>query len=269
MTVTVAYSPTTGRPPGSATPALPGLSRSVESGWDLAHRWDHAPSWDHLRAGTDIAHRGGALLAPENTMAAFERAADLGVPLDADVQLLADGTPVLFHDDTLDRTTDGRGPVAALTAPQYDRLLVDAGPGSPTEPAGLDDLLTRFDGELLMLEAKSPGSIGPLLDALEAHHIAPATVLVTSFDPRDVLIAGARGWRTGLIGTVDVAQATAAGADWLLPSQAGVTTQVVTAAHAAGLRVAPWTVNDLPARAAMIATGADALITDTPAAAPS
>ncbi|HEU5040878.1 MAG TPA: glycerophosphodiester phosphodiesterase family protein [Gemmatimonadales bacterium] len=69
-----------------------------------------------LGARPVIGHRGAAGLAPENTMAGFRLAAELGVDaFELDVQLTADGAPVVLHDDTLDRTTDRAGPVAALT----------------------------------------------------------------------------------------------------------------------------------------------------------
>ena len=64
-----------------------------------------------------IGHRGAAGSAPENTLAAFRRAAALGTGwVEFDVQLTADGVPVVFHDDRLDRTTDGRGRLDATTA---------------------------------------------------------------------------------------------------------------------------------------------------------
>ena len=64
-----------------------------------------------------FAHRGGALRAPENTMAAIDNGLALGADgLEIDVQLSADGVPVVIHDRTLDRTTDRTGPVQALTA---------------------------------------------------------------------------------------------------------------------------------------------------------
>ena len=73
-----------------------------------------------------FAHRGGALLAPENTMAALDNGLSLGADgLEIDVQLSRDGVPVVIHDRTLDRTTDRRGPVNALTAAELAR--VDAG----------------------------------------------------------------------------------------------------------------------------------------------
>jgi glycerophosphoryl diester phosphodiesterase len=73
-----------------------------------------------------IAHRGGAGLNPENTLAAFDAALELGVDgLELDVRLSRDGHPVVIHDADLDRTTDATGPVARLTAAELAE--VDAG----------------------------------------------------------------------------------------------------------------------------------------------
>jgi glycerophosphoryl diester phosphodiesterase len=73
-----------------------------------------------------IAHRGGSVLRPENTIVAFDHAVELGVDgLECDVQLSRDGAVVVMHDPTLERTTDGRGPVAAHTLDELERL--DAG----------------------------------------------------------------------------------------------------------------------------------------------
>jgi glycerophosphoryl diester phosphodiesterase len=73
-----------------------------------------------------IAHRGGSTLRPENTLAAFDHAVALGVDaIECDVHLSRDGEVVVIHDATLERTTEGTGPVAALTGAQLARL--DAG----------------------------------------------------------------------------------------------------------------------------------------------
>ncbi|MGE5468102.1 MAG: glycerophosphodiester phosphodiesterase [Ignavibacteria bacterium] len=73
-----------------------------------------------------IAHRCGGALAPENTLAGLRAAARLGCRgVEFDVMLSADGEPVLIHDETLERTTDGRGPVAAQ--PLAALRLLDAG----------------------------------------------------------------------------------------------------------------------------------------------
>ncbi|HEU4387753.1 MAG TPA: glycerophosphodiester phosphodiesterase family protein [Blastocatellia bacterium] len=73
-----------------------------------------------------IAHRGASALAPENTLAAFKLALAIGADgVELDVQLSADGTPIVIHDLRVDRTTGGTGPVAALTSREIAAL--DAG----------------------------------------------------------------------------------------------------------------------------------------------
>ncbi len=72
------------------------------------------------------AHRGAAGLAPENTLAAFRMALELGADgTEMDLQLTRDGVVVVIHDDTVDRTTDGRGRIGDLTLAEVKRL--DAG----------------------------------------------------------------------------------------------------------------------------------------------
>jgi glycerophosphoryl diester phosphodiesterase len=83
------------------------------------------------------AHRGGAALRPENTIVAFDHGLSLGADgLELDVHLSRDGVAVVHHDDTLERTTDARGPIAAFTVEELSR--VDAGFWfrSPAGPSG-------------------------------------------------------------------------------------------------------------------------------------
>ena len=117
-----------------------------------------------------FAHRGGATLAPENTMPAFDNGMAFGADgLELDVHLAADGVPVVIHDATLDRTTDRTGPVAALTSDELAR--VDAGyrfardgshpfrgtgAGVPT----LEAVLRRFPDTRVIIEMKG-ASAGP------------------------------------------------------------------------------------------------------------
>src|SRR5215472_2080146 len=111
-----------------------------------------------------FAHRGGALLAPENTMAAFDRGLEAGADgLELDVHLSRDGVVVVHHDRTLDRTTNECGPIAARTADELARA--DAGYrfacdgtfphrgrglGVPT----LAGVLARYPGVPIMIEMK-------------------------------------------------------------------------------------------------------------------
>jgi glycerophosphoryl diester phosphodiesterase len=82
-----------------------------------------------------IGHRGGSLEAPENTMASFRHALDLGIRyVELDVQMTSDGVPVVLHDPTLDRTTNGTGPVRDVTFAELSTL--DAGSHFSPEFAG-------------------------------------------------------------------------------------------------------------------------------------
>ena len=73
-----------------------------------------------------IAHRGGGTLAPENTLAGMRKAKELGFAgVEFDVMLAADATPILMHDETLARTTNGSGAIAQT--PYRDMLALDAG----------------------------------------------------------------------------------------------------------------------------------------------
>jgi glycerophosphoryl diester phosphodiesterase len=111
-----------------------------------------------------IAHRGGSKLRPENTLAAFDHAASLGVDaLECDVHLSRDGEAVVIHDATLDRTCDVPGPVSGRTAAELGR--VDAGfsfgpdIGYPFRGLGcgvpmLRDLLDRYRDRPIIIEIK-------------------------------------------------------------------------------------------------------------------
>jgi Glycerophosphoryl diester phosphodiesterase len=121
------------------------------------------PAAARAEAPVVAAHRGAAALNPENTMTAFEAVArdypDLA--LEMDVQPLADGTLVVFHDDRIDRVSaDGQtGAVADMTAAQWRKLRIRHPDGGEPAPAAfLRDVLDRFGGtdKLLLIELKNP-----------------------------------------------------------------------------------------------------------------
>src|SRR5438552_1390463 len=101
-----------------------------------------------------IAHRGASARAPENTYASFAAALDLGVDaIELDCQLSADGELVVIHDETLDRTTSGLGPVGAKT--YHELAALDAGAWWDPRHRGeriprLADVLTQIDGRALL-----------------------------------------------------------------------------------------------------------------------
>jgi glycerophosphoryl diester phosphodiesterase len=111
-----------------------------------------------------FAHRGGAGLAPENTLIAFDRGLALGADgVELDVHLSRDGIPVVIHDRTLDRTTSGHGPVAALSAAELGALdagvAFGAAEGFPFRERGhgvptLEAVLERCPGARVIIEMK-------------------------------------------------------------------------------------------------------------------
>jgi glycerophosphoryl diester phosphodiesterase len=234
-----------------------------------------------LRLPALVGHRGAAALAPENTLASFEAAARSGVGwVEFDAKLTRDGIVILMHDDTLDRTTDGRGPVAATDYAAIRRL--DAGGWfgplwrGATVPR-LDEALHRL-AELGLspnIEIKAcPGREAataratvevirqvwpqrrPLLlssfawDSLrEAQRVAPDL-------PRGWLVWDGPGdWRERAAGLACVAVHCAD--EFLTPAWAGDIKR-------AGYQLAVYTVND-PARARRLrGWGVDCVITDRP-----
>lgn len=137
---------------------------------------------------TEIAsHRGGAALWPENSETAFRETAKLPVEqIEFDVQLSADGVPVIFHDTTLDRVTDGTGPMAHRTLAELKALSLLGGGGRIlTLEEGLDilepsHLVARCEIKPGPGMVAYPGLVGMVLDAFARRGMTGRTV-VTSF----------------------------------------------------------------------------------------
>jgi glycerophosphoryl diester phosphodiesterase len=137
---------------------------------------------------TEIAsHRGGAALWPENSVTAFRETAKLPVEqIEFDVQLSADGVPVIFHDATLDRVTDGTGPLAARTLAELKCLEIFQGGGQiMTLEEGLEILAPSH--LVLRCEIKPgvdlvpyPGIVDKTLDLIDQAGLTERTV-ITSF----------------------------------------------------------------------------------------
>ncbi len=140
----------------------------------------------------NIAHRGASAVAPENTLAAFHKALELGADgIELDVRLCADGTPVVIHNPSVDATTDGSGSVAQMTLRELKQL--DAGAWFAPAFAGeriptLEETLAAVGGRLLVnIELKGKAILGRRLvratvDLIERYCLAER-VLVSSFNP--------------------------------------------------------------------------------------
>ncbi len=234
-----------------------------------------------------IAHRGFRARYPENTLAAFraaEAAGALGVELD--VALSRDRQVVVIHDDTLDRTTDGSGPVAGLTLSELK--LLDAGAGFHPRFAGerIPTLAEVFDalGDEMGVNIEIKGSAvesGFPADAVErqvaalvAERAAHDRVLISSFAPgclnrvRDLDRRCPIGVLTSEpITEDDVALCRRLDAFSLNPDHREVDKTGVDRVHAAGFRVLPYTVNDPLEMKRLFDLGVDGVITDDPAVA--
>lgn len=226
-----------------------------------------------------IGHRGAAGTHPENTMVSFRRAFELGVDgIEFDVHRTADGHLVVIHDPAVDRTTDGSGLIMMMTLEQIRAL--DAGSWKDPRFAGeqvptLQELIRATPpGVRLYLELKAgsvhyPGIEQELVDVLKAEG-ALARTQVSSFDHRalvklkEICPELPLGMLTSSNLVDPVRMAREIGCEAIHPAWPWVTPEYVEAAHAAGLQVNCWTVNEPLAIAMMRNAGVDGIITDYP-----
>jgi glycerophosphoryl diester phosphodiesterase len=194
-----------------------------------------------------MGHRGSPADEPENTLASFRRALAVGVAaVELDVQLTRDGRLAVIHDDTLDRTTNGRGPVQDLTLAELKKL--DAGRGEPVP--SLEEVFDLVQGKAhLVVELKQPVAAGPLLDFFRERRAFESAIIISFWHPAlKVLKQAEPRLNTGVLMVgcpVDpVGLARAADADALILQYAYVTTELVAAAHDHGLLVYVWNIDD-------------------------
>jgi glycerophosphoryl diester phosphodiesterase len=222
-----------------------------------------------------IAHRGASSYAPENTFAAFDLAIEMGARhLELDVHFSSDGHLVVIHDDTVDRTTDGSGPVtsrslAALTA-------LDAGAWFDPRFKGeriptLGAVLERYWGAHLHVELKghSAGLAQRAVDMIRSSGIA-TNVTITSFQKAKLEETRAyapelpTGWLVGEVSDAVVAQARAMGLTQLCPRAGAVTHELVSRLHAEGLVVRAWGVATEDLMRQVMTAGADGMTVNFP-----
>ncbi|MEV8369597.1 glycerophosphodiester phosphodiesterase family protein [Microbacterium sp. NPDC064584] len=237
------------------------------------------------RAAGDSAfiasHRGGGATAPENTLPAISAALAGGFDyVEIDVALTADRVPVLMHDATVDRTTDGHGPLSALTLAEVKTL--DAGSWFAPEYAGTS--VPTFTEVLDLLDESGHRAIVELKGEWDADAVAGAVdeitarglerrVAVSSFDARTLAMTGAA---SGVVARLFilrhlpddvVAAAQEAGVRGLVVARRAVIDrpEIVEELHAAGIRVVVYTLNDDTQWDEVTALGVDGIVTDDPA----
>jgi glycerophosphoryl diester phosphodiesterase len=220
-----------------------------------------------------LAHRGGGKLAPENTLGAIRLGAEMGFKgVEFDVMLAGDGTPLLMHDETLQRTTSGRGRVTELSHAQMGDF--DAGGGERIPSFEEAARLCRELGLWANVEIKPAQGYerrtGDAVACMAAEHWrgAPLQPVLSSFSPVALLAARQaepqlpRGllvgripprWREVLQDLECIA---------LHANHRALNARITDEAHHAGHAVLAWTVNDRRAARKLLAWGVDCLVTD-------
>lgn len=237
--------------------------------------------------GQVIAHRGSRILWPENTMVAFGGSLEAGADhLETDLHLTADGRLVCFHDPTVDRTTDGRGPVGSHTLAELRRL--DAGyrhrldgrfpfRGKGLRIPTLGEVLATFPEVGLVVDVKEDGLEEPLCELL-ARMDAWHRVIVGGFsdlrllkmrrmsEGRALISAGPASVRAWWLGSrIGLGGPTWFSALQIPTSSNGLQVadrRLVAAAHDRGVAVHVWTVNQPAEMDRLWAIGVDGIITD-------
>ncbi|MFZ0660658.1 MAG: glycerophosphodiester phosphodiesterase family protein [Candidatus Binataceae bacterium] len=215
----------------------------------------------------NIGHRGASKAFPENTLAAFRAACDAGADMcELDVQLSRDGAVVVIHDDTVDRTTDGRGAVAELTLAELKSLDAGRGERIPT----LEEVFATTAGRCgLNVELKIAG-IEPQVAEIMRKCDAIGTSMVSSFEwgALEAMRTVAPEIRAGVLAEKKPDRMLEAAARLhayaVNPRRDLATPDFCIAAHARGFKVLVWTV-DAPAQMlALIDAGVDGIMTNYP-----
>lgn len=243
-----------------------------------------------------FAHRGGSSLAPENTVAAFERGLGLGAEaLELDIQTTREGELVVIHDPTVDRTTNGTGLVSAHTLDELRQLdagyrfTPDGGQSYPFRERGvsiptLRDVLEGCPGVRVNIDLKQSAlpreqRLWALIQELEAVD----RVLVASGDLHTPIVRFRRlcGGRVATSASATevrnfVLTAAIRATRWMRPAYDAlqvpewhrgirvVSPATVAAAHRLGVKVHVWTVDERADMERLLAMGVDGLMTDRP-----
>lgn len=219
-----------------------------------------------------IAHRCGGALAAENSLAGLAAAARIGCGgVEFDTMLSADGVPVLMHDDTLDRTTNGKGPVSALTVAELRRLDLSGEP-VPLLSEALErcaELGLWANIELKASAGCDETELGRVVGEFLAKHWNGHGV-VSSFSMAALLAIKSQPWEHGSALLVETLpedwreRARQVGAIAVHMDATTATAESIAAVREVGLVVACYTVNDRDEAERLLACGVSAVFTDCP-----
>ena len=242
-----------------------------------------------------IAHQGGDGVWPSNTLFAFEHAADLGVDvLEMDIHMTKDGALVVSHDESVDRLTDGAGFIKEMTLAEvqsfdaaYDWSPLDDGAEFPYRGQGitiptLESVFERFPDHRMNIEIKQsdPPIYQPFCNLIREHNMQDK-VMVASFHDEDltkfretcpeVATSGSQGqiktfvyMHLAFLGRLYPPNFSSVQVPIESSGVTILTSRFVNVAHARGLWVDAWTIDDPAEMQMLIDLGVDGIITDRP-----
>lgn len=237
-----------------------------------------------VRKVDNIAHRGATGYAPENTIAAFDKAIEMKSDyIEMDIQRSKDGELVIIHDITVDRTTDGSGYIKDLTLNQLSNL--DAGSWKGDEFSGekiptFDEILDKYHGKIgILLELKAPElypgieeSIAQELKERNLDKPQNEKIIIQSFNFESMkkmnillpkipigVLTSSRGDTTP-----QALEEFSAYADYFNPSYGIITKELVNQVHVQGMKISSWTVRSRESADFLLEMNVDGIITDYP-----
>lgn len=235
-----------------------------------------------------IAHRGGANLAPENTLAAFKNAIKLGVDMiEIDVHLSKDGKIIVIHDEKINRTTNGKGTIKDMTSAEIKKY--DAGSKFDKKFKNekiptLDEVMETLNGKVkLLIEIKDGDELYPGLEkkVVETIHKYNAVnwVIVQSFNENSVLrvrkmdpsittfyLLGRNfnDFYSNVAKEVNAGNAVIKKYDGIAPHYSMLSSEKVKIFHKAGFKIFTWTVDKPKDMKKIINMNVDGIITNSP-----
>lgn len=220
-----------------------------------------------------IAHRGGALFAPENTLAAFSNSLAVTDLMETDAQITSDGKFVLMHDLTVDRATDGTGAIVSQTLAQL--RLLDAGSWFAAQYIGqriptLEELITNtLPSVIPFIEVKAGAAANYVAEFQRLNVVS--NIILQSFDWNFLAAAHALepnlrlcALGSGTMTAASLLAITNAGARMVSWAGANVSANEVSLAHRMGLTLFVWTINNPTQITNYINLGGDGMVSDDP-----
>ncbi len=211
-----------------------------------------------------IAHRGASFLYGENTLKSIQKAMELNADwIEVDIRITKDSHPVIIHDHTVDRTTNGQGKVNDINLAEIKQFDTDSGESIPH----LKEVLSVVNAEVpLVLELKVPSSINIILNHLQDYDLEK--IMIASFYHDQLLKIKEREseLKTGVIFSSRPVKthelALNCKCEYIFPHKNYVDTKMVDQAHQNQIKIYPWVIDYSYELKALKSIGVDGIVTN-------